>query len=191
MYGNNSQQSGFSLLEVLIAVLILSIGLMGLASMQVANLKTVYNSSQKQQATLLLNDLAARIRNNFIGAKAGAYVASLTSCNTNPTNTCRTASCTPSELAALDLHQIMCGDGTGNIGIKNSLTNGKLTIACNGGCESAVNLSIQWDERINKKNDAQEEDAETGGTQGTTNPAPAAGEFKSFELSLQIVVRNL
>ncbi|MBK8453293.1 MAG: type IV pilus modification protein PilV [Thiofilum sp.] len=188
MYANHGQQQGFSLLEVLIAVLILSIGLMGLASMQVANLKVIHNSSQKQQATLLLNDLAARVRNNFIGAKAGQYVTNLVSCDTAPSNTCRSASCTPSEIAALDLYQVMCGAGSGSVGIKSSLTKGKLVITCVGGCSEALNLSIQWQERINKKNDVntsnnEDDDAEHDSQQGS--------EFKPFELSMQIVVRSL
>ncbi|WP_020560299.1 type IV pilus modification protein PilV [Thiofilum flexile] len=180
MYGNNSQQQGFSLLEVLIAVLILSVGLLGLASMQVANLKVVHNSSQKQQATLLLNDLAARIRNNFTGAKAGNYEtpAPLTDCGTAPANTCQSESCNPSEIAALDLAQIMCGDGSGSIGVRNSLTNGQLSITCPAGCGQGLNLSIQWQERIITKNN-----------KGTTDVAETS-EFQPFDLSLQIMVRN-
>ena len=189
MYGNNSQQRGFSLLEVLIAVLVLSIGLLGLASMQVANLKTIHNSSQKQQATILLNDLAARVRNNFIGAQAGNYVTSMTSCSIAPSNTCRSASCSPSELATLDLYQVMCGESGGNVGIKNSLTNGKLAITCVGGCDRALNLSIQWEERISKKNDQNTNDSSSNS--GETPSSTQEGEFKPFELSLQIVVRSL
>lgn len=57
-------QSGFSLLEVLIAVVILSVGLLGLAGMQVTSLKYVTSSLQRTQATSLAYDMLDRIRTN-------------------------------------------------------------------------------------------------------------------------------
>ena len=59
-----SQQSGFSLLEVLIAVVILSVGLLGLAGMQVTSLKYVTSSLQRTQATSLAYDILDRMRAN-------------------------------------------------------------------------------------------------------------------------------
>jgi type IV pilus assembly protein PilV len=174
-------QSGFSLLEALLAVVILSIGLMGLAGMQMANLKTIHNSTQKQQATILLNDLTARVRNNFIGAKAGDYNDTAVTCGSPPSNTCTTTSCSHTELAKMDLYQVLCGDGGSNVGIKNSLTNGQLAITCATNCTQAVNIRLRWDERISQKNKSQE----------STTSTPHASEFKSFELTSQIVVRNI
>ncbi len=68
-----SRQSGFSLLEVLIAVVILSVGLLGLAGMQVTSLKYVTSSLQRTQATSLAYDILDRMRANPNGIYATGY----------------------------------------------------------------------------------------------------------------------
>jgi len=57
----NAQQ-GFSLLEVLIAALVLAIGLLGLAALQASGLQSGHASSLHSQATLLAYDIADRMR---------------------------------------------------------------------------------------------------------------------------------
>jgi type IV pilus assembly protein PilV len=55
-------QRGFSLLEVLIALLVLSIGLLGLAALQAAGLRSSHGAYLSSQATLLAYDMADRVR---------------------------------------------------------------------------------------------------------------------------------
>lgn len=55
---------GFSLLEVLIAVLILAIGILGAASLQLSALRYHSGSLHATQASLLANDLLERVRAN-------------------------------------------------------------------------------------------------------------------------------
>lgn len=64
---------GFTLIEVLITVLILAIGLLGLASLQMTSLNSQVEAYQRAQAVLLLEDMANRIRANAVAAKAGDY----------------------------------------------------------------------------------------------------------------------
>ncbi len=64
---------GFSLIEVLIAVLVLSIGLLGLAGMQAASLRFNHNAYMRSQATFLAHDVIERMRANRTQALAGAY----------------------------------------------------------------------------------------------------------------------
>ena len=59
-----SRQSGFSLLEVLIAIVITSIGLLGLAAMQATGLRNNHSAYQRSQATVLAYDIADRMRSN-------------------------------------------------------------------------------------------------------------------------------
>lgn len=66
-------QQGYSLLEVLIAVLILSIGLLGLAGLQTTSLQSNQSASQVSQATFLASDILDRMRANPDGAKSGSY----------------------------------------------------------------------------------------------------------------------
>jgi len=57
-------QRGFTLMEVLVALLILSFGLLGLAALQGSALKGTHGASLVSQASLLAQDMADRIRAN-------------------------------------------------------------------------------------------------------------------------------
>ena len=67
-----SKQQGFTLLEVLIAVLVLSIGLIGLAGMQMLGVKNNHSATMRSQAVFLAQDISDRMRANI--ANAGSYV---------------------------------------------------------------------------------------------------------------------
>lgn len=62
---------GFTLIEVLITVVIFSIGLLGLAGLQVKGLTLAQDSMQRTTATLLANDMADRMRANISASKSG------------------------------------------------------------------------------------------------------------------------
>lgn len=66
-------QCGFSLLEVLIAVLVLSIGLLGLAGLHAVGLRSVDSANLRTQATVLAQDILERMRANRDAAIAGDY----------------------------------------------------------------------------------------------------------------------
>lgn len=67
------KQTGFTLIEVLITVVVLAIGLLGLAGLQATALS--YNSTayQRSQATSLTYDIIDRARANLDAARAGDY----------------------------------------------------------------------------------------------------------------------
>lgn len=71
------KQVGFSLLEVLIAVLVLSIGLLGMAGLQLNALKFNQTATVRSQATMLAYDIADRMRMNRESARSGNYVTAL------------------------------------------------------------------------------------------------------------------
>jgi len=64
---------GLTLIEVLISLLILSIGILGLATLQTASLNFNTSASQRTQATVLAYDMADRMRANRQAALAGDY----------------------------------------------------------------------------------------------------------------------
>jgi type IV pilus assembly protein PilV len=64
---------GFTLVEALVAVLVLSIGLLGIASLQLSSLRWNHGASMRSQATLLAYDIVDRMRANRVAANAGAY----------------------------------------------------------------------------------------------------------------------
>lgn len=64
---------GFTLLEVLIALLVLSIGLLGLAALQTLGLKFNHESYQRTQAVYQAYDMIDRIRANPTARGSGSY----------------------------------------------------------------------------------------------------------------------
>ncbi|MEP5568049.1 MAG: type IV pilus modification protein PilV [Halioglobus sp.] len=66
-------QKGFTLIEVLITLIIVAIGLLGLAGLQVTSLKNQMEAYQRAQAILLVEDMVNRARVNAIEARAGSY----------------------------------------------------------------------------------------------------------------------
>ncbi|MEI7515919.1 MAG: type IV pilus modification protein PilV [Betaproteobacteria bacterium] len=67
------RQRGVGLAEVLIAVLILSVGLVGLSLLQGRVLKSTHSSMQRTEALTLLNSLMESMRANRVEAVAGLY----------------------------------------------------------------------------------------------------------------------
>jgi type IV pilus assembly protein PilV len=90
---------GFALIEVLVTVLVLAIGLLGLAGLQTHSLRFTQTSVQHTQAILLANEMADRMRANPAGVAAGSYTGASTQddCSANP--------CSPAALAGYDLAQ--------------------------------------------------------------------------------------
>lgn len=72
-YNNKARQSGFSLLEVLIAIVIFSFALLGIAGMMTVTIRSNHNGYLRSQATILANDMASKMRANIGGLWAHAY----------------------------------------------------------------------------------------------------------------------
>lgn len=62
---------GFTLLEVLIAIVIFSIGMLGLASLQIIGFRLTSDSLLRTQATILANDMIDRMRSNVTATALG------------------------------------------------------------------------------------------------------------------------
>ena len=100
-------QRGFSLLEVLVALLILSIGLLGLAALQTTSLQFNTGSYFRTQATFLAYDILDRMRANPAGVTAGNYDIATTSAAATAkgyTTTC-SSNCSSADLAKYDLKE--------------------------------------------------------------------------------------
>lgn len=161
--------NGFTLIEVLIAVVILSIGLLGMAGIQVQGLRGTTSSTLRSQATILANDIAERVRVNTPGIDiAGDNTANIqysqvntaaidcgdnrpaTMCtavagNNNPVN-----QCSSQQMATADIYTFACGLGD-TAGVKNLLPGGSATITCTpaGGAATCVpgstmTVTVNW-----------------------------------------------
>jgi type IV pilus assembly protein PilV len=70
---NWSRSTGFTLLEVLVAVLVLAIGLLGMAGLQMTGMKSNNSAYLRSQASLLAYDITERMRANRNAALSGSY----------------------------------------------------------------------------------------------------------------------
>ncbi len=94
---------GVGLIEVLVAVIVVSIGFLAAASLQIQGMRSNLDSKQRAQALLLVGEMMDRMRNNPAGVAAGSYDDKGTGALTAPA--CRATGCGPSDLAALDLYE--------------------------------------------------------------------------------------
>jgi type IV pilus assembly protein PilV len=67
------RHGGFTLLEVMIALLVLSIGLLGLAALQTTGLRTSQMADLQTRAVQATADMVERMRANAAGTTAGQY----------------------------------------------------------------------------------------------------------------------
>jgi type IV pilus assembly protein PilV len=96
-------QSGFTLLEVMIALVIFSIGLLGLAGLQAGGLRSNTQAQFRTIATIQAYDMAERIRANPRGVEDGDYNAFD---DATPTaEDCISAACTAAEMATYDYYE--------------------------------------------------------------------------------------
>lgn len=67
------RQGGFSMVEVLVSLLVLSLGLLGLAALQSNGMKATHSAHLRSQATIYAHDILDRMRANREAARAGDY----------------------------------------------------------------------------------------------------------------------
>jgi len=82
-----NKQRGFTLLEVLITIVILSVGLLGVANLQMLGLNYNNNAYHRSQAVQLAYDIIERMRMNPDGVDAGNYSGGSTAANSTQTLT--------------------------------------------------------------------------------------------------------
>ncbi len=82
-------RAGFSLIEVLVTLLILAIGLMGVAALQARGLQYNYDSFMRSQVNILAYDIADRMRLNQ--ANAASYIGNYTVPTSTAANACNNA----------------------------------------------------------------------------------------------------
>ncbi len=129
---------GFSLVESLVALVVLSIGMLGIAALHVEGLRSGRTALTRTTAVTLAADMADRIRANRGGA--ADYEAVVTAADTNAACKPGGAGCTPSELARHD-KAVWLG------AIGNSLPGGTGTIVRSTATVPATyTITITWSE---------------------------------------------
>ena len=160
---------GYMLIEVLVTVVIFTVGILGVIGLQTVALSSSHLSSLRSEATLLVSDMAERMRSNLGAVNPGG--GGTTYADAAPaTNACRAiyatsveaapATCTPAELAADDLQDwvdqveqrlrggagIVCLDSTPDDGTPGAED-------CDGSGDVYA-VKVWWTERATQTEDA-------------------------------------
>lgn len=151
------RNQGFTLLEVLIAVFVLGVGLLGLARLQTAGLQNTYSANQRTTAIQMAYEMTDRIRANKTAFDAADY--------NKPTipgtlADCASTNCSTTVMAQYDIdewntalasnlvggHGVVCLDNTPNDGSGDTNVDGLSAgeDACDGtaGTSAGMNVNI-------------------------------------------------
>ena len=145
----NRTQFGFTLLEVMVAIIVLSLGLLGLAGLQAASLRNNQTAYYRGIATQQAYDMADRIRANLAGVRAGDYKLR-TGIPTDPA--CFTTGCSAADMATTDVFQwntanaALLPDGVGTV----TCVDGPPAAGCTAPTPTgtwAFDITVRWTER--------------------------------------------
>ena len=161
------QQQGFTLVEILIAVVIFSIGLLGIAGLQVAGMRFTHDSRLRSLAVAQAESMADMMRANAFGVEKGFYNKAKTAMPSSSAKDCSTVVCNAEERTIYDLvvwnvkdqgplknanpnvlqdgDGVVCRDSTPNDGATG-----------NWKCDDLGNvyaIKVQWTERTVTKDD--------------------------------------
>jgi len=135
---NDRRQAGFSLVEVLIALVIMSVGMLGIAGLYVQGMQAGRTSTFRHHAVTLAGDVADRIRANPTAGIAYNHAANATGTD----NSCVTGGvmCNAADMAANDifLWQEQADD---------TLPAGDVAVVFNAGVNPPTyQITISWNE---------------------------------------------
>lgn len=167
-----SRQRGAGLIEVLVAILILAIGLLGMAGMTASSIKFNQMSRMRGTGVLLVNDLAERARVNVLGFDAGGYDRADKQYSFSPTLTSESGcsdlganKCTAGDLATYDVNQwlknIRARLPGGDAFIQTSVTKDART----------MDIWLMWTEATESTNTSADDDSANTSNMSQTCPA--------------------
>lgn len=147
------KQTGATMIEVLVTILVLAVGLLGLSATQMMSLKNGNSSHYRYLAALAAEEMADRMRANPAGINSNSYDGQ--SVDGSESSVDCSSACNGSSLARLDLYD------WGQV-LKSNLPGGEGEIDING---ENVTITVTWTEQ------------HTGENRGT---AAGAAEEKSY-----------
>ena len=134
-------QRGFSMLELLVALLVASVGVLGVAGMTTLNAQHRRSAAAHAEAVRLAQDMIERIRANPAGLLAGSYASSG---DARGAPDCRVGQCAAAEMAAFDLAQWRCALGaSGTDQSCRGPLNATGTVTADAAAGS-VRITIRW-----------------------------------------------
>jgi len=141
-----SRTAGFTIVEVLVSLVILSIGLLGIAKLVLFSAHANDSAYLRSQATQLAYEILDNMRANPTAAAAGNYNTVFSAAATPPGFTCQNAVCTvPANLATYDIYRwklrLAAGAGGG------ALPSGQGQVTVNTATAPIMaTIIVQWDD---------------------------------------------
>lgn len=167
--GRDKRQRGLGIIEVLVALVVVSFGVLGMAGLQLSGMKQSTSAFNRTKALTLTENLATRMRINREAARSQLYNnfdSSAIDCASKPDPYCQAhpggnaQSCDIAELAAFDLYSVACGDfgnDSANAGIAGLLPAGSvMQVSCDDAscvANSSYTISASWPEGRNSSSD--------------------------------------
>lgn len=159
------RQNGVGVIEVLIALVLVSFGVLGMAGLQLTGMKHSTGGFNRSKATLFAENLSARMRTNPEAVGDLAYApfdsgaAGAINCGTKPVPYCQASKgvaaqqCDSTQMAAFDLFSVTCGNWSSANeavdGVADSLPNGRMQVTCDDSpcvATSSYTVLISWSE---------------------------------------------
>lgn len=144
----NPGQSGFTLLETLIALVVLSVGMLGIASLHVESLRNGRTANLRTKAMIHATDMAEKMRANRAGALNGDYVHA--PADTGANNDCAddlvgapTSPCTPVQMAQHDIWMWKRSLANAQTGMPGAA---EAQITSDGAALPTLTITIAWQE---------------------------------------------
>ena len=135
-------QTGVGMVEVLVALVVMSVGMLGIASLYVTTLQAKTTSLSRMKAVNLASDMVDRIR-----ANPGAVASYALAANGATTATaCESATCTAAQIAAYDLNKwdTMVKDGI--TGLPGTVNRNIAITAATDTTPAIVTINLSWTE---------------------------------------------
>jgi type IV pilus assembly protein PilV len=125
-------QTGFSLIEVMVALVVVSVGMIGIAALYGQGLSAGRTALYRTQAVNLASDMADRIRVNRRGGAAYGGAAANNNCDPPAA-----VNCNPAQMAAHDLW-------VWTNQIQQQLPNGVGTVQFTGTTPATYTITVTW-----------------------------------------------
>lgn len=184
------KEQGFTLIEVLIAIVIFSIGLLGIAGLQVAGMRFTHDSRLRSLAVAQAETMADMMRANDYGVDKGYYNMFKKSMPTSSAKDCSKVACEAEERANYDLYiwnnkdaspqknsnPEMLQDGDGIVCLDSTPIDGKTGAWACDGLGNVYAIKVQWTERSVGKNDVSGTDADQRTQLFVMSVLPALGD---------------